>query len=141
MKHAKRSPKFDLALELMLAGIDDTEIAQRINMSRTTIWRWRNSAEAVAFLSAHRNREMERLSERMSGLADRALDVLEDVLNDPKAGSMAKLRAATVVLDRIGLTERSALEDRQRRITAESERAQYLDDLEDPLSVANLLSV
>ena len=84
---------------------------------------------------------MERLSERMSGLEDRALDVLEDVLNDPQAGSMAKLRAATVLLDRIGLTERGALEDRQRRITAESERAQYLDDLEDPLSVANLLSV
>ena len=48
---------------------------------------------------------------------------------------MAKLRAATVVLDRIGLTERGALEDRQRRITAESKRAQYLDDLENPLSV------
>ena len=52
---------------------------------------------------------------------------------------MAKLKAATVILDRAGLTERAALEDEQRRRRAESDRVRYLNDLEDPMSVVSLV--
>ena len=52
---------------------------------------------------------------------------------------MVKVRAATVILDRAGITERAAAESLHAGKQAEARHAKYLDDLEDPMSSVNLL--
>ena len=135
----KTNPKFDSAVNLMLEGLSDREIAKKIGISKVTAWRWRNTPEAAATLGAARNRQVERVNDRMSLLVDTALDVIEAVINDPEASPMVKVRAATVILDRAGITERAAAESLHASKQAEARHAQYLDDLEDPMSTVNLL--
>ena len=139
MKQAKKSTQLDRAIELMLLGQTDASISSQLNVSRTTVWRWRNSEEAVALLSAHRNRVLERISDRVSSMADKAIDVVESVLCDPEAGSMLKMKAAAMVLDRAGITERNAIEMHKDNRRSETERAKYLDRLEDPMDPLHLL--
>ena len=134
----KQSTKQNTAATLMLEGMSDTDIAKRLRVSRVTVWRWRNSPEVVAILSAERNRRIEHVSDRMRSLVDKALDVIESVIDDPSTAPMVRVKAATVILNRAGVTERAALEARQQSVSTERGYARHLDELDNPMSLANL---
>ena len=135
----KRPAKLDRATELMMLGETDEAIALKLDVSRITVWRWRNRGDTTAILGAHRNRELERISKRMTSLVDKALDVVEEVLEDPSVGAMARLKAATTLLDRAGITERGAIDGYRESRKAETDQARYLERLEDPMDPLYLL--
>ena len=78
-------------------------------------------------------------SKRMTSLVDKALDVVEEVLEDPSVGAMARLKAATTLLDRAGITERGAIDGYRESRKAEADQARYLERLEDPMDPLHLL--
>ena len=85
------------SIEHILQGKSDRAVAEAVNVTRQTIWEWRN--HDVLFI-AELNRQRSELwwdaRERLKSLANRALDVVEVQLDsgDPKAA----LAAAKYVL-------------------------------------------
>ena len=91
------------AAELMLSGMTDKAIAKKLNVDPSTVWRWRNSTPVAAVIAAERNRRHETIRDEMLRLADDALDVLAAILRDEKASNGIRLKAASVILDRVGI--------------------------------------
>lgn len=91
------------AAELMLSGMTDKAIAKKLNVDPSTVWRWRNSTPVAAVIAAERNRRHETIRDEMLRLADDALDVLATILRDEKASNGIRLKAASVILDRVGI--------------------------------------
>jgi hypothetical protein len=139
MKQTVKPAGFYSAIERIMEGVDDAAIAKELAISRTTAWRWRNDPEAVALISAARNRQFERVEDRLSSLAVSALTVLETALNDPSVALTVKLKAATTILDRVGLSERYAIERTQESKASEQKHTEYLTRLEDPMDPIHLM--
>jgi hypothetical protein len=80
------------ALEHLLQGKSDRAVAEAVNVSRQTVWEWRNKNPVfIAELNRRRSELWDEAQERMKSLANRALDVLELQLDsgDPKAALAA----------------------------------------------------
>lgn len=140
MKQSTKPAAFYLAVERIIQGVDDATIAEELGISRTTAWRWRNDTEAVALVSAARNRQFERVEGRLASLADSALSALETALNDPSVSLTVKLKAATIVLDRVGLNERNGTKQREVSQEAERKQTECFNRLEDPMDPLHLFS-
>jgi hypothetical protein len=85
------------AVEHLLQGQSDRAVAEAVNVSRQTVWEWRNKNPVfIAELNRRRFELWDEAQERMKSLANRALDVVELQLgsDDPKAA----LAAAKYVL-------------------------------------------
>src|SRR5438876_12422902 len=74
------------AVELLLQGHTDAQVAAQIGVDRTTIFRWRKSDFFGAELDHHRRTLMEQSTARLQTLLDPALAILEKQLagDDPK---------------------------------------------------------
>src|SRR5271157_833483 len=85
------------AIDLLLQGKSDSATAEAVDVSRQTVWEWRNHDPLfIAELNRQRYELWSEAKERMKTLANRALDVVELQLgsDDPKAA----LAAARYVL-------------------------------------------
>ena len=71
--------------------------------------------------------------------ADAALSALETALNDPSVSLTVKRKAATIVLDRVGLNERNGTKQREASQEAERKQTEYFSRLEDPMDPLHLL--
>ena len=75
--HTGLSVKQELALELILCGINDGEIARRVGISRQTINTWRNHNEVFRMsLTGRREAARERHRVELSGLVSEAVGVM-----------------------------------------------------------------
>ena len=100
--HQGLSVKQELALELILCGINDGEIAQRAGVSRQTINTWRNHNEAFRMLLAgRREAARERHRGELSGLVSEAVGVIRKALLD--GNLLTRLWAALALLHLSGL--------------------------------------
>jgi hypothetical protein len=110
------------AIALILAGKIDTEIMKELELSRTTLWRWK--AESPRFmlrLAEERERLRQRTKDRLSAMIDRAFEVIEAKMAE---GDIA---AARLIVQACGLLDTEA---RARERTIELEhlgRLRYLD--------------
>lgn len=69
------------AIELMLCGQTDTQIAKSIGVSRDTVCRWRNhNRHFKAALEYRQNQLWQSSAERLNRIAFRSLDLLETAL-------------------------------------------------------------
>jgi hypothetical protein len=85
------------AIEHLLQGQSDRAVAEAVDVSRQTIWEWRNNDPLfVAELNRQRSEMWREARERLKSLANRALDVVELQLDssDPRTS----LAAAKYVL-------------------------------------------
>ncbi|MDD5703436.1 MAG: helix-turn-helix domain containing protein [Dehalococcoidales bacterium] len=76
------------AIEHLLQGKSDAATAKAVNVSRQTVWAWRNDDVLFqAELNRQRSEMWQEARERLKSLANRALDVVELQLDsgDPKA--------------------------------------------------------
>ncbi|MGH2626244.1 MAG: helix-turn-helix domain-containing protein [Anaerolineales bacterium] len=92
----------EVAAACVLAGKTDGEVAEAVGVSRQTVWEWRHRHPVfIAEVNRRRVEVWEAASERLRGLVDRAVEVLEADL----AGEDARLRqqAAVHVLRVVGL--------------------------------------
>src|SRR5687768_9141773 len=86
-----------LALDLIVTGSTDTEVAAKMGVCRQTISRWRNSdADFIAELRRRRQIQFNRAADRLRALLDPAVDVIADQLNDRYEHT--RFRAASTLL-------------------------------------------
>ena len=102
--HQGLSVKQELALELILCGMNDGEIAERAGVSRQTINTWRNHDEDFRTLLAGR-REAARVRHRdeLSGLVSEAVGVMRRAMLE--GDLLTRLLAAQALLRMSGLQE------------------------------------
>jgi hypothetical protein len=86
----------------MLAGASDREIAAAMNVSPSTVWRWRCDPGFAAELRIAQQERIAIMSDRMNALAFRAVDVISEILSDDTTAPMLRMRAAEAALDRAG---------------------------------------
>ncbi|WP_304459407.1 phBC6A51 family helix-turn-helix protein [Alicyclobacillus sendaiensis] len=91
------------AIDLLLCGKSDREVAEKVGVARQTVWEWRNrNPEFIAALNARRQEVWGSHVERLRQLVAKAIDVLEENL-DGKAGAKLQQDAAVHILRTVGL--------------------------------------
>ena len=102
--HQGLSVKQELALELILCGMNDGEIAERAGVSRQTINTWRNHDEDFRMLLAgRREAARERHRSELSGLVSEAVGVMRRAILE--GDLLTRLLAVQALLRMSGLQE------------------------------------
>jgi len=92
------------AIELLLAGYSDREVAERVGKCRETVTKWRLYHPAFkAELNSQRRELWNNSLERLRSLVPKAISALEDALNDP--ASLNRPRVALEVLKMVEFSE------------------------------------
>ena len=125
------------AAELMIEGLEDSEIAERLGLGRTTVWRWRHKPEVATVVAQARNRRMEENRRRLDELVIKAMDVFGELIADENTPPAIRLKAASEVLDRAGITAGSSLELDAKSRAQESAHAAALSGPLDGLMFAD----
>lgn len=103
-----------LAIPLILAGKSDQAVADELEVSRETIWRWRNEDfNFVAALNVERNQIFDSARDRLEGLVTKALDCVE------KAIDTGDTRAALAILKMVDLSEEREFETNPEQLEFE----------------------
>ena len=96
------SSKQAAAIELILSGMKDGEVAERVGVNRKTINRWRTFNEDFrAALITQRKIQHEQHQDGIHGLVSEAIDVMREAMRNENA--LVRLRAAQAVLHTSGL--------------------------------------
>ena len=116
------------AVELLLRGQSDQEVAAQIGVDRGNIFRWRKSVAFARELDRQRRQQSERSINRLQSMVPSAVDVLQKQLasDDPKVA----MRAASLLLKfatPARLSGPSASAAAEKQAAAESRR--FGDDL------------
>jgi hypothetical protein len=94
--------KQELAIDLVMVGLSDGEIAKRVGVSRKTINKWRNQdMDFRALLAERRVALRERHQDELSGLVSEAIGVMREAMREDETPT--RLRAAQAVLRMSGL--------------------------------------
>ena len=96
------SDKQEMALELVMSGMTDGEVAKRVGVSRQWVNRWRNrDGDFMEALETRRQMMREHHMNRLSQLMDQAIAILGEALEAGDEGT--KLKTAMYVLKISGL--------------------------------------
>jgi transposase len=104
MDEEKLNEKQEMAIELALTGMSDSEIARRIKVSRQWVNAWRNhNTVFIDALEERRKTLRERYKDNINGLVEKAIDVMKNALDDedPKI----RLQAVKLVLTTAALKD------------------------------------
>ena len=100
--HKDLSAKQEMALELVICGMNDGDIAKRAGVSRQTINTWRNHDEHFRMLLAERRLALrEQYRGELNGLVSEAIGVMRDAIRE--GDILTRLWAALTVLRMLGL--------------------------------------
>jgi transposase-like protein len=91
------------ALLLVAAGRGSIEVANELGVDRTTVWRWRRRPDFQEELGELQGQQRTELHDKVQKLANKAVDVLESVMDDAEAGGSARVQACRAALDLAGL--------------------------------------
>jgi predicted transcriptional regulator len=121
--------KQEKALELVLRGLNDVEVAKKIGVTRQTVSNWRHyNTVFIETLSDERKLLREKHQDRINGLVEKAIDVMTNALDDedPKI----RLQAVKLVLST------AALKDSMKEKNEPSEKNALLKELGEALGWA-----
>ncbi len=124
-------PRRTKALELMLAGRTDREIATELSVDPSTVWRWRTDPTFAVELDREQRERFSLVSDRLSALVHRAVDTLGELLSDPATPPMLRIRAAESILDRSGWS--GGAHDRRVQALVKAETEGFLRHLVEKL--------
>ena len=106
----KLTNRHKIALKLLLEGdLNKTEIAEHVNVSRTTLYNWINDEDFKAAYDESVEEIDRQIRRRIINLASVALDRQEKILNGGK-NDMAAASVSKDVLDRAGYTSENILQ-------------------------------
>lgn len=93
------------AIELLLAGMTDAQIAEELDVHRSTLWRWRTRDETFRrVLAAARQRAFRDAAGRLRELVPKAMEVLHSQLDaDNYQAAIRVLRLAKIDENRSGI--------------------------------------
>jgi hypothetical protein len=107
-------PKQQRALDLLLAGHATTAVAAQVGVRRETIWRWTQDPAFAAEVSRRQAERRQAIHSELDAGVLEAVQMLRGLVVDPEAPAGARVRAATALMDRAGLTPAYAVEVRHR---------------------------
>ena len=87
-------------MDLAADGCTTREIATRLGVHRSTVWRQLTDPVNAARLAQLTARRLAAQEQRIAELGDQALDLVEQLLTDETAPPAVRLRAAQLVIDR-----------------------------------------
>ncbi len=93
-------PRRARALELMLEGRSDREIAKELGCEPSTVWRWRVDPGFASELRTRQHDRLAAMGARLDALSASAIEVIAGLMNDTEQPAMLRLRAAAEILDR-----------------------------------------
>jgi hypothetical protein len=71
-----------MAIDLLVAGKSLGEVCEEVGISRTQLWRWRGEPEFFAMYKRRQIIQHQMRSNKLWAVADRAMDVAMDALNE-----------------------------------------------------------
>jgi len=89
-------------IEALASGTSVTKAAETAGVDRSTIYLWRKDSSFEAALNVARCEFADTTRSRLRELADDAVKVVRDVLEDPHAAAAIRLKAALSVLQSVG---------------------------------------
>lgn len=101
MKNGTLTARQTRAIELLLTGKPIKEVADSLNVSRGTVYRWLEQPKFNAVVNHEKSLIVERLSLALANLGQKAVDTLKEALDDPSAGTSVRVRAADIVISRM----------------------------------------
>ena len=117
-------PKQQRALELILAGHSVTDIAAQVGVRRETVWRWRNDPSFASEVSVRQAQRRQSIHDELDAGVIESVRMLRGLVADTDAPPGARVRAATALMDRAGLTPAYAVEVRHKAEHAQQQAAQ-----------------
>lgn len=105
---AKKPTERQRARELLLEGRSVAEVATLAGVSPTAVYKWRKERTFAERLEAAQATRLTIARDRFQSLAGRALDVMAEILEDVNAPTAVRLKAATEICDRAGITSKQA---------------------------------
>ena len=91
------------AIELLLQGQSDAEVAEALNVARTTVYRWRlTQPDFRSALHASQRAVQQPAANRVRSMVNAALDIIQSQLHDPNhalAAATALLRFAKLKIE------------------------------------------
>ena len=109
MAEERLSEKQEMAIELVLTGMSDGEIATQVKVSRQWVNKWRNQNSVFIDALEERRRVLrERQRDSINGLVEKAIAVLAEAMDGDDI--KARMAAARLVLDLAGLKEHAKQE-------------------------------
>ena len=117
-------PKQQRALELILAGHSVTDIAAQVGVRRETVWRWRNDPSFASEVSVRQAQRRQSIHDELDAGVIESVRMLRGLVADTDAPPGARVRAATALMDRAGLTPAYAVEVRHKAEHAQQQAAE-----------------
>lgn len=87
------------ALAILASGGTVSAAGRAAGVDERTVRRWLTAPSFRQLLVEAESETIRACSRRLGGLTDKALMILEGILDDPQAGPGPRLRAASVILD------------------------------------------
>jgi hypothetical protein len=95
----KLTPRQEQAIQALLTGANVKEAAQYVQVGRTTLYRWLQEPAFRTAYQAAQERSHTWTVNRLQHIAAKAIQVLEQILDDAEVPALAKVEAARTVLD------------------------------------------
>ena len=131
---ARHQPKQQRALELILAGHSVTDIAAQVGVRRETVWRWRNDPSFASEVSIRQAQRRQSIHDELDAGVIESVRMLRGLVADTDAPPGARVRAATALMDRAGLTPAYAVEVRHKEDHAQQQATEQA--FKDPQDMA-----
>ena len=129
------SPAQTLALTALLAGQSISEAAEAAGVDRRTVHRWKSEEAFSEALADGQHQIMAECSDRLAGLAERAVEVVEAAI------AAQKSHVALRVLDALGLMSRRTIVSVSSPIHTETiPPALSAEEAEDVIRLAKIFS-
>ena len=109
------------AMELLLAGMTVTKVAQKLGIDRKTLYEWRKNPVFQAELNRRMIEASDAMGQRLRRLSEKAVDVVEKHLNE------GSLQAATALLKLVATMPKPALEVDPHKILKRMVEQDFLD--------------
>jgi len=91
------------ALLMFLDGVQVGDIARDLGVSRGTLWYWRQRPDFCEQLRVVRETALKEAKSALQMLAHSSVELLRTVIEDPFEKTAIRVRAAEIVLQRVGL--------------------------------------
>ena len=117
------------ALELILAGHSVTDIASQVGVRRETVWRWRNDPSYASEVSVRQGQRRQAIHDVLDAGVIESVRMLRGLVADTDAPPGARVRAATALMDRAGLTPAYAVEVRHSADHAQQQATKDPQDM------------
>lgn len=96
----KLTPKQTRAIDALITQPTIDQAAERVGVTRKTIYRWLQIPDFKAELSAAEGAAIDKAGRRLIAMADKAISALDDVLDNPsQEGAGNKRLAAAAIID------------------------------------------